>query len=221
MSIHSLVSRLERLDACAVSDALDALGFTGTVDGLLRRSTQKRIAGRVQTVKLCDTPPVGGSKQHLGARSIMGAQNTDVIVVEQSPGIRCACWGGVLANAASRKGVRGVIAEGPVRDIDEYEALGFPVFSRSTTATTARGRVYEKSFNKPILVGGVDVNPGDLVIADGSGVVFIAAPVSEEVIETAERIAEKERMMTADLVAGKPITEVMGIDYETMLGTQK
>ncbi len=214
------VARLEALDACAVSDAMDALGIAGTVDGLPRRSTRKRIAGRVQTLKLCDTPPQGGSRQHLGARSIGAASTTDIIVVEQRTGIACASWGGVLANAALRKGVRGVIAEGPVRDVDEYEEIGFPVFSRSTTATTARGRIYEESFNEAIRVGGIDVRPGDFVVADGSGVVFVPEAAADEIIAKAEYIVAKERLMTRAVLAGKPVTEVMGTDYETMLRTQ-
>ena len=220
MKVDQLVSRLESLDACAASDAMDALGLSGTVDGLPRRSTQKRIAGRVQTLRLGSAPPSDGSRQHLGSRSIVAAESTDIIVVEQSTDIQCACWGGVLANAAQQRGIRGIVAEGPVRDVDEYEALGFPVFSRSTTARTARGRVYEESINEKIRVGDIDVIAGDLVIADASGVVFIPASEAEEVIAKAELIVNKERLMTLDIRAGKPVTEVMGADYETMLGTQ-
>ena len=220
MDVTALVERLEALDACAVSDAMDALGHSGVVDGLKRRSTNKRIAGRVQTLKLGTSPPEGGSKVHLGARSITAAEKTDIIVAEQRTGIPCACWGGVLANAAQKKGVRGVIAEGPVRDVDEYEEIGFPVFSRAATATTARGRIYEESFNSQIRVGEIDVNPGDFVIADASGVVFIPQNIAADVIGKAERIAEKERLMTSDLHQGKLVTDVMGANYEKMLGTQ-
>ena len=214
------ISRLEALDACALSDALDSLGISGAVDGLFRRSTRKRIAGRVQTLRLSSSPPEGGSRQHLGTRSIAAATTTDIIVVEQRTGIGCACWGGVLANAALKKGVRGVIAEGAVRDVDEYEEIGFPVFARSTTPVTARGRIYEQSFNEAIRVGDIDVVPEDYVIADGSGVVFVPETAVDEAIEKAESIAEKERLMTRDVHAGVAVTEIMGTDYETMLGTQ-
>ena len=221
MSVTSeRIERLEKLDACAISDALDSLGIVGAVDGLLRRSTRKRIAGRVQTMRLSSNPPEGGSRQHLGTRSIEAASTTDVIVVEQLTGIGCACWGGVLANAALKKGVRGVVADGPVRDVDEYEEIGFPVFSRSTTPITARGRIYEQSFNEPISVGEVEVAPGDFVIADGSGVVFIPDTAIDDVLAKAEAIAEKERLMTRDVHAGVTVSEVMGTNYETMLGTQ-
>lgn len=211
------VSRLESLDACAVSDALDSMGLPGAHSGLPRRSTSARIAGVVQTVKLSDQEPQGGSKRHLGTAAIDSADELTVIVVEQRTGIDCAGWGGVLANAAKARGVRGVIMEGPARDIDEYEEIGFPVFSRATTPHTARGRVWEQSFGEPVQVGESEVAPGDYVIADGSGVVFIPSEKAEEVIAVAERIAEKERLMTADVLQGKPVSEVMGTNYENML----
>ena len=154
-----LIQRLEKLDACAVSDALDSVGLKGAHSGLPRRSTRKRIAGTIETVKLHARAPVGGSKQHLGTAAIEASDDLTVIVVEQRTGIDCASWGGVLANAAKVKGIRGVIVEGPARDIDEYEDLGFPVFSRYTTPHTARGRVWEEAFNVPIQVGDSVVCP--------------------------------------------------------------
>ncbi len=215
-----IIARLEKLDACAVSDALDTFGLKGAHSGLPRRSTKSRIAGTVQTVKLHSMEPVGGSKRHLGTAAIEASDNLTVIVVEQRTGIDCAGWGGVLANAAKVKGVRGVIMEGPARDIDEYEEIGFPVFSRYTTPHTARGRVWEESFGVPVQVGNSIVRAGDYVIADGSGVVFIAAEKIAEVLPVAERIAEKERLMTRDVLDGKSVSEVMGTNYENMLKKQ-
>ena len=212
-----LIARLEKLDACAVSDALDSFKLKGAHSGLPRRSTNKRIAGTVQTVRLHAVEPVGGSKRHLGTAAIEAADDLTVIVVEQRTGIDCAGWGGVLANAAMMQGVRGVIMEGPARDIDEYEEIGFPVFSRFTTPHTARGRVWEEAMGIPVTVGDATVEPGDFVIADGSGVVFIPADRIEEILPVAEKIVEKERLMTRDVLAGKPVSEVMGTNYENML----
>ena len=61
------------------------------------------------------------------------------------------------------------------------------------------------------------ISPGDYVIADSSGIAFIPALRIEDILKTAEHIAEKERLMVNDLRDGKPITEVMGTNYETML----
>src|SRR5690606_28201638 len=93
MEQQAIVARLEALDACALSDALDALGSSGAVSGLQRRSTRRRIAGRVQTVRLHARAPEGGSKRHLGTAAIESADALTVIVVEQRTGIDCAGWG--------------------------------------------------------------------------------------------------------------------------------
>lgn len=220
MDTTALVERLAGLDSCAVSDALDSLGVRGVVTGLVRRSTSATIAGRVQTVKLSAGKPPGGSKSHLGARSIEGAGETDIIVVEQRSGVDAAGWGGVLATAAKAKGIRGVIVEGPARDVDECERIGLPVFSRSTTPRTARGRIHESGVNVDIQVGDVGVVAGDLVIADGTGVVFVPAAIAAEALDRAERIVSRERSMAEEIDAGRPVTDVMDKDYETLLGTQ-
>ncbi len=221
MDYLSLIDRMTALDACAVSDALDSLGVNGVVDGIVRRSTNERVVGRVQTMKLSAGSPPAGSKSHLGTRSVEQAAPTDVIVVEQRTGVVAAGWGGVLATAAKEKGVRGVIVEGPARDIDEYEEIGLPVFSRSITPRTARGRIHESGVNVGIDVGDVHVEPGDLVVADGTGIVFVPARMAEQTIEVAERIVAREKMMADAVKAGKPVTVAMGKDYETMLGTQE
>lgn len=218
---QELVPRLRHLDACAVSDALDRLGIDQQVaTGLTQQSTQAKLAGRVVTYRLVpagQAPKTDGPVRHLGTTAIELAAAGEVIVVEQRTGIEAGCWGGILSMGAKVKGIAGVVADGPVRDIDEARAYELPVYCRSLTARTARGRVEEAEVNGPVCIGGVTVNPGDLVIADGSGVVFIPAARAAEVIAAAERIAGREAGMAKDLLAGRPVTEVMGRDYEFML----
>jgi len=215
------VAHLRHLDACAVSDALDRLGIDGQVaTGLTAQSTQRKLVGRVVTYRLVpagQAPKPAGPVRHLGTTAIELAQPGEVIVVEQRTDIDAGCWGGILSLGARVKGVAGVVADGPVRDIDEARAYELPIYCRSLTARTARGRVEEIEVNGPVCIGGVTVVPGDLVIADGSGVVFIPAARSAEVIEAAERIAGREAAMAKDLLNGRPVTEVMGRDYEFML----
>ncbi len=209
--------RLASLDACAVSDAMDRLGISGSVTSLLRLATKKRVSGKVMTVKLAAGAAPGGSHRHLCTGAIEAAEAGSVIVVEQSTGIDCAGWGGVLSNAAVARQLSGVIVEGPARDIDEADELGFPVFARRATCRTARGRVYEESFGGPVRIGEVEVNAGDYVVADASGAVFIPAARAEEVVSLAESIVAREQLMTQAVRAGQPVSVVMGADYEKML----
>jgi 4-hydroxy-4-methyl-2-oxoglutarate aldolase len=208
--------RLTRLDSCAVSDALDKLGLTGAVTGIQRFSTDRRIFGRVLTVKL-DRAEGRANTRHLCTAAIEAAEPGDIIVVEQRTGLDAASWGGNLSLGAKVRGVTGVIVEGPIRDVDDSRRLDFPVFARNATAKTARGRVVEVATNEPVTVGEVTVSPGDYAIADASAVVFIAAAEMERVIQTAEQIMAREEAMAQAIREGQPISQVMGANYEQML----
>jgi 4-hydroxy-4-methyl-2-oxoglutarate aldolase len=209
-------ARLSRMDSCAVSDALDKLGLKGTVTGIHRFSTERRIVGRVLTVKL-DRAEGRTNTRHLCTAAIEAATPGDIIVVEQRTGLDAASWGGNLSIGAQVRGVAGVIVDGPVRDVDDSRKLDFPVFARDHTARTARGRIVEVATGEPILVGDVTVTPGDYVIADASGVVFVAQSEIGRVLDTAEAIVQREEAMAQALREGKPISQVMGANYEHML----
>ncbi len=212
-----LIERLEALDTCAISDALDALGLPCAVTGIAAQTTNKRIAGRAVTVKLTDRKPETAAIRHLCSGAVDSAGSGHVLVIEQRTGIDAAGWGGVLSNAAQAAGIEGVIVEGPARDIDEAAELGFPVYARGATARTARGRIHEEGFNIDIAVGELTVRPGDLIIADRSGVAAIPSDRAEEVLGKAEAIVAREQAMTEAVRRGEPVSKVMGASYERML----
>lgn len=211
------LSRLGELDTCAVSDALDKLGLPPAVTGIERWSTDRRIWGRVRTVRLNRAGEHAPASRHLCTAAIENAEAGDVIVVEQRTGLDAAAWGGTLSLGAQLKGIAGVIVEGPARDLDESRQLGFPVFARGHTARTARGRIVEVESGGPVQVGDVTVHEGDFVVADATGVAFIPAGEVESVLEAAESIVAREKAMGEALRAGTPMSEVMGANYENML----
>jgi 4-hydroxy-4-methyl-2-oxoglutarate aldolase len=217
MTMDTLVTRLARLDTCAVSDALDGLALEGVAGGIHPMTSTARIAGRAVTVKL---GPAGATSQtparHLGTAAIEAASAGDVIVVDHQGREDAAGWGGILSTAAKHKGLSGVVVDGACRDVDEARALSFPIFATSATPRTARGRAVEESYNVPVSIRGIAIRPGDLVLADGSDVVVIPAEQAEQVLATAEEIAAREAAMIHDVLAGRPVSEVMGPAYEVM-----
>jgi 4-hydroxy-4-methyl-2-oxoglutarate aldolase len=213
--VDNQVERLLALDTCAVSDACDRLGLPGSVLGIAPLSPPSKIAGRVVTVKLVEANG-RTAQRHLCTGAIEAANAGDVIVIE-NPRLDAAGWGGILSAAAKTRGIAGVVVDGAARDIDESRELDFPVFARAAVPRTARGRIIEETFNEPIDVGDITVTPGDLVLADGSGVVFLSAGKADEVLESSEMIAAREAKMKEAVLAGDRVSEVMGRDYETML----
>ena len=217
--IQQHLSRLRRLDSCAISDAFDRLGLSGVVSGVPQQSGTGRIAGVAVTLKLeTGAPPAAAHPpRHLGTTAVEASGPDNIIVVEQHTGIVAGCWGGLLTLGAKTRGVAGVIADGPVRDIDEARALDFPIFTRELTAVTARGRLVERATNVPVSAWGIAVHPGDFVMADGSAVVVIPASDIARVLEAAENIAAREAAMAKAIQAGDAISQVMGAQYESML----
>jgi regulator of RNase E activity RraA len=153
----------------------------------------------------------------LGTTAIESGGPGDVIVVEQRSGIEAGSWGGILSLAAKVRGIEGVIADGPVRDIDEARAYDLPIYSRGLTARTARGRVAEAATNVDVRIDEITVSPGDYVLADNSAVIFIGKANIEAVLAAAEDIAAREAAMAKALLAGESVGTVMGANYENML----
>lgn len=203
-------------DTCLVSDALEKLGLPQGIAAIQRLTTKKRVFGPAITVKL-DKFRGDAPKRHLCAAAVGLARPGDVIVISHRARDDCAGWGGLLSASAALKNVAGVICDGLVRDLDESEELGLPVFARGATPVTARNRVMEISTNQPIEVEGVAVNPGDHVLADGSGVAFIPVGRLGDVLKTARELLAFEDGIRAAVGAGRAIGDVMNQSYETLL----
>ncbi|HEY6199685.1 MAG TPA: RraA family protein [Candidatus Binatia bacterium] len=219
--MDQLVSRLAKLDTCAASDALDRLGLRGATIGIRPVWPCARIVGRAVT---CKIKPAGleKSKVHLGTPAIEAAKESDIIVVDNGGRPDVSAWGGLLSLASKQKKLSGVVIDGACRDVDESRDVGFPVYARAVVPVTARGRIMQDSINQEIQCGGVQVHPGDLVIADGSGVVIVPSSRAEEVVSEAEKIAAHEAKMAEAVRSGRSVMEIMEtLGYESMLRKDK
>ena len=217
MADDPLVARLRALDICDISDAIDALGMTPAVTGLVLTSGKGPIAGRAITVKIGIGPSPPGVTRHLSTAAVKAGGPDNVIVVEQLTGIDAAGWGGILSRAARHRGIAGSIVDGLTRDVEEADKVSYPVYARGCTARTARGRVHEAGCQVPIRFGDHMVVPGDYVAVDRSGCVIIPAARITEVLERAEAIFARSEAMVAAVARGEPVSKVMGASYETML----
>ena len=217
MAREAIIERLAKLDTCAVSDALDSLNLKGATWGVRPQWPCPKIAGRAVTMKI---KPAGLQQptQHLGTAPIEAAQPGDIIVIDNGGKLEFSCWGGLLALSAKLKGVGGVVIDGASRDIDEARDLEFPVYARGVVPMTARGRVMQESYNQEIQFAGVQCHPGDMVLADGSGVIIIPKQKENEVVTAAEAIYAKEQEMAAGIRKGYSGLEMLEkLGYEQML----
>jgi 4-hydroxy-4-methyl-2-oxoglutarate aldolase len=204
------LERLAALDTCVVSDALDHLGISGAVTGVRPMWGRPKVAGRARTVQVVDAAAAGPVRgRHLATSAIVASGPEDVIVIANNGRTGVSCWGDILTAAAQQRGIRGTVIDGACRDVDAIADAGYPVWARAGVPVTARGRIAERGTDVPVSFGGVEVLPGDWVIGDGSGVVFVPAARAAEVLAAAERLAARQERMVAAVRAGRSVVDVM------------
>ncbi len=205
-----LVGRLGALATSTLANALDGVGCHVHATAALRPVYPGiRFAGRAVTVR--ETESAFGTYRsedfRVGAM-IDAAQAGDVIVVSAG-GARASTWGGMASLAAKRKGIAGLVVDGGVRDQEEIERFGFPVFSRHLVPTTGRTRLKVEAIGVPVDIDGVRVRPGDIVVADGTGVVCIPAEKADEVAGIAEACARDDAQAADAIRDGLSFSEAM------------
>jgi regulator of RNase E activity RraA len=124
-------------------------------------------------------------------------------VITSSGATDCSVWGQVLTRIGKPKGLQGAVVDGTSRDIYDIDRMNFPVFARGRHPATMRGRLDMESVGEPIVCGGVIVKPGDLIFADGDGVVAIPQNRAEDVIAAAEEVVGTDTWWAGKLEDGE------------------
>jgi 4-hydroxy-4-methyl-2-oxoglutarate aldolase len=137
------------------------------------------------------------------------APKGSVLVVATSSFV-AGYWGEVLSVAAVAAGIRGLVIDGGVRDVDALKRMRFPAFSRGISM---RGTIKRTapSVGNEILFGGVPVAPGDVVIGDADGVVVVPSGRFAQVLDAAQARAEKETQFMEKLRNGATTVELLGL----------
>jgi regulator of RNase E activity RraA len=204
-----IVARLGRLYTSTLSNALEDLGHDGVILGLAPVAPGMRLAGRALSV-LQITGGAGdfpGSDFKVGAM-IDAAGPGDVVIVANS-GHAVSSWGGTATYAAKLKGIAGLVVDGGVRDREEMIEHGLPVFARHLVPTTGRGRIRVVEIGGTVTVAGQRVATGDVIVADGTGIVCIPEEQAERVLEIGEGLAADDARAMEEIAAGLTFSEAM------------
>lgn len=132
----------------------------------------------------------GGSTLVVQA-AIASAKPGDVLVLKSADKIEAAIFGEILATAARRRRVAGVVVDGLVRDVDEIKRLGLPVFARGT-CPFATHRKIDGSLNGTLTCSRVKVYPRDIVVADSDGIVIVNPSAVSDLIRAAKKVKRAE-----------------------------
>ena len=186
------------------SDALDECGIAGVA--LLRPNDPKaRIVGQALTVENERLPGLSRTSGLAEIEAHNLAEPGDVLVIQGVAGI--SSMGGISASVGKRQGEAGAVVDGAVRDPDHSRAIGYPVWCTGVSPITGKWRIRTVAVNKPVRIAGIEVSPGDLVVADECGVCFVPHARAAEVLEKAAKISHLERQRLEKLAAGMPLAE--------------
>jgi len=201
-------SMFERAQILGAATVHEAAGQVGALPSAIKPvASGMQVCGTVVTV---DCPPHDNLWLHRALYTDLPP--TAVLVASVGGAYEAGYWGEILAHAALRRGVTGLVIDGCVRDSALLTAANFPVFARGlcirgTTKQPATGGV-----NVPITIGDVQVHPGDLVVGDADGLVVIASHQAEQALEMADQRAAKEDSIHARIEAGERTLDIYGFE---------
>ncbi len=224
----STIEMVERYGEVRVADVVDALDRFGFHDRVLISSEIKplypgiRMAGFALTVNATrvqeEIPSMTPAEYERYAEEwyknranydcfMKLARPGNVIVLNMAGYLDVGFWGSMVALVAKDKGVEGVVLDGGCRDTLEIQRIGFPVFCRARGRTEVIGRIElrPENVNVPVVVGGVCVNPRDVIVGDDDGVVVVPRKAASEILERAEL------QLALDRKAQKPYLDRMGL----------
>lgn len=192
-----------------IANALDDVGFAGVLIGLGQIVPGTRAVGRAVTVREVTGQRGDFTSADFKVGHMIDAAGPGDILVVDNGGHCVSTWGGLATFAAKVKGIGGLVVDGGVRDREEMLQHGLPVFARHMTPLTGRTRLKITGINEIVACGGVRIAPGDVIVADGSGVTCIPAALAAKVAVLAAQYGADDKLAEADLARGLSFREAM------------
>jgi len=205
----TLAHMRETLYSAVVCDALDGLGFPNQSPRvpLTPLTGETVLVGRCKTtlwVEMAHDDPKPYEKELIAVDS---CRPDDVFIAAASGSMHSGVWGELLTTAARNTGCVGAIVDGAVRDVRRMTEMKFPVFARGTCVYDSLNRQRVVDIDVPVQIDRVVFSPGDLVIADGDGVVVVPADIEREAIGKAWEKVHAENVTREAIRGGMKATE--------------
>jgi 4-hydroxy-4-methyl-2-oxoglutarate aldolase len=196
---QAVIDRLGEIGTASVHEAIGRVGYVGPHIRPIQRDT--KVAGSAVTVL---SHPGDNIMIHA---AVEVCRPGDIMVVVTTAPSTHGMFGDLLAGSLTAHGVRALVIDAGVRDTADLRAMGFPVWSQHVSC---QGTVKNTpgSVNVPVVLGGVTVQPGDVVCADDDGVVVVAREDAAWALDQSEARLAKEAATRARLDAGE-----LGVDF--------
>lgn len=197
-----------RLYAAVVSDILDSLGHRDhAFDPAIRPVGPGAavVAGWANPFLVTDVGEIPAEPYTGEIAALDDVRPGEIILMAAGGSARAACWGELFSAAARSRGARGTLIDGYCRDVPRIAAAGYPVWCRGTLPLDCKGRTAVTGWRQPAVVGGLLVQPGDLVVADADGVVAVPAAIASETVQRALAKVSKEHGLRDALARGSTL----------------
>jgi len=198
-------SDINELARCGVATVYEAAGRTGLIDiPLLQLIPGSRVAGRARTVRC-------GQGDNLMVHAVMDqVQPGEILILTMPEPEPVALIGELLATQALVRQVAGILVDASVRDTEELQSLGLPIWTRWIRVRGAT-KTHVGTINETVIVGGTSIAPGDLVLLDADGAVAIAAARASAILEASLTRVRSETTLRAQLQAGALSYDLSGL----------
>lgn len=200
---ETLMKELKAMDTASISDAMDKLGIPCGLLEIQAVIPGQKICGEAFTVHYV---PCGMEKGTVGD-FIDDVKPGQVVVIDNAGRTYCTVWGDIMTFTAKTKGIEGTVIDGVCRDVDGIRKLGYPIYSKGKYMVTGKERVQVDAVNIPVAISGVQVRPGDIILADESGAVCIPKEKAEEILGIAKHIEEVEQAIIAEVKKGSALKD--------------
>ncbi|MFI5201610.1 MAG: RraA family protein [Candidatus Kapaibacterium sp.] len=199
-----------------VSDVMDRLGIPSHV---LPREIQSipfepslKVAGLAFPCRVIPT------KEYVEITTLLemvdSIPNNAFVAVAADEDIDAALWGGLMSTRAKARGAVAAVVNGGIRDFEQIEMLDFPVFGSYRCIKDIRRRGYMAEYNTSLQIGGVTINPNDVVFGDANGVIVIPREHFANVYAELTKTIEGERKTASGLSEGRAARELFS-KFET------
>jgi 4-hydroxy-4-methyl-2-oxoglutarate aldolase len=197
-----------------VSDVMDELGMTGVIGASVLKPTiaGSCVVGPALTVRniVQREHAYETARRHVNKMAEFEAHNLarpgDIVVIDGAAGI--SNMGGISAQTGKRQGEAGAIVFGGIRDVGHSRRVGYPIWATEVTPATGKWRIETVEINGEIVIAGIRVAPGDIVLADDTGVCFIPRARAGEVLELAKQKSAAEEAKCKAIDGGIPVANL-------------
>jgi regulator of RNase E activity RraA len=204
-----LCARYEKLYSGAVNDVLRemCLPEQALPPGIVPLRDEMVVCGIAFTVKAVKDPTMGGELA-LRVKMLDELKPGHVVVWNANGDDHASHWGGVMTRASLKRGCRGAIVDGGIRDTKDILDQKFPIWYRYRTSSGALSHTKIVGYQVPIFVGDVIIRPGDIILADIDGALVVPRKLAAAVLQRAEQIERNEGEIKEWVDAGLSAEEI-------------